>query len=52
MLLVNTMALKPCSKCGHIEQLDEEDKQVIYRMIDTMLTKKKFQDFFQQNVAR
>lgn len=34
-----------------IEQLEDEDKSVIYKMIDTMLTKKKFQDFFQQNIA-
>jgi transcriptional regulator with XRE-family HTH domain len=34
-----------------IEQLEDEDRNVIYRMIDTMLTKKKFQDFFQQNIA-
>jgi transcriptional regulator with XRE-family HTH domain len=34
-----------------IEQLEDEDKIVIYKMLDTMLTKKKFQDFFQQNIA-
>jgi transcriptional regulator with XRE-family HTH domain len=34
-----------------IEQLEDEDKSVIYKMLDTMLTKKKFQDFFQQNIA-
>lgn len=34
-----------------IEQLEDEDRNIIYRMIDTMLTKKKFQDFFQQNIA-
>lgn len=34
-----------------IEQLEEEDKSVIYKMLDTMLTKKKFQDFFYQNIA-
>jgi transcriptional regulator with XRE-family HTH domain len=33
-----------------VEQLEEEDKNVIYRMLDTMLTKKKFQDFFHQNL--
>lgn len=33
-----------------VEQLEEEDKNVIYKMLDTMLTKKKFQDFFQQNI--
>jgi hypothetical protein len=34
-----------------IQQLDEEDKQAIFRIIDTMLTKYKFKDFFQKNVA-
>jgi len=34
-----------------VEQLEEEDKNVIYKMLDTMLTKKKFQDFFQQNIS-
>lgn len=34
-----------------IEQLEEEDKNAVYRIIDTMLTKSKFKDFFQKNVA-
>jgi len=34
-----------------IQQLDDEDKHVIFRMIDTMLTKKKFKDFFNKNIA-
>ena len=34
-----------------IHQLDEEDKQALFRIIDTILTKKKFKDFFQKNVA-
>lgn len=34
-----------------IEQLEEEDKQALYRIIDGMLTKNKFKDFFQKNVA-
>ena len=33
------------------QQLDEEDKYVIFKMIDTMLTKKKFKDFFNKNIA-
>lgn len=32
-----------------IAQLDEKDKAVIFSMIETMLTKKKFKDFFQNN---
>ncbi len=34
-----------------IQQFDEEDKQTIFRLIEKMLTKKKFKDFFQKNVA-
>ncbi|MNU13798.1 hypothetical protein D3C71_18430 [compost metagenome] len=34
-----------------IEQLEEEDKNAIYRIIDGMLTKSKFKDFFNKNVA-
>ena len=34
-----------------IEQLEEEDRQALYRIIDTMLTKSKFKDFFQKNIA-
>jgi transcriptional regulator with XRE-family HTH domain len=33
-----------------IAQLDEEDKQAVYRIIDGMLTKNKFQNFFEQNL--
>lgn len=39
------------SKCALIRQLDEEDKQTIFKLIDKMLTNKKFKDFFQKNVA-
>jgi len=34
-----------------IQQLDDEDKQTILRLIDKTLTNKKFKDFFQKNVA-
>jgi hypothetical protein len=34
-----------------ISQLDEEDKSALYRIIDGMLTKNKFQTFFEQNIA-
>ena len=34
-----------------IQQLDEEDKNIIFRMIDKMLTNKKFKDFFNKNIA-
>jgi transcriptional regulator with XRE-family HTH domain len=33
-----------------ISQLDEEDKHALYRIIDGMLTKNKFQNFFEQNL--
>lgn len=34
-----------------IEKMEETDKQALFRMIDCMLTKNKFKDFFQKNVA-
>jgi len=34
-----------------IQQLDEEDKQTILRLIEKMVTNKKFKEFFQKNVA-
>lgn len=34
-----------------ISQLDDEDKNAVYRIIDGMLTKNKFQTFFEQNIA-
>jgi hypothetical protein len=38
---------------GENEQIKliEEDKSTILKIIDTMLTKKKFKDFFNKNVA-
>lgn len=35
-----------------IEQLVEEDKNAIYRIIDGILTKSKFKDFFNKNVLQ
>ncbi len=34
-----------------IAEQDEKDKSVVFGMIETMLTKKKFKDFFHNNVA-
>jgi len=34
-----------------IQQLDEEDKSTVMKIIDKMLTNKKFKDFFSKNVA-
>jgi len=31
-------------------QLDEEDKSAVYRIIKGILTKNKFQTFFEQNI--
>lgn len=34
-----------------IEQLEDDDKNAIYRIIDGMITKAKFKDFFAKNAA-
>lgn len=34
-----------------IGQLDEEDRKVITHMIDTMLTRKRFKEFFEQQLS-
>lgn len=34
-----------------IDQLEEEDKQAIFRIIDGMVSRAKFKDFFNKNVA-
>lgn len=34
-----------------IQLLDDEDKQTIFKLIDKMLTNKKFKDFFSKNIA-
>lgn len=34
-----------------INQLDNDDKSIIMKIIETMLTKKKFKDFFNKNIA-
>lgn len=33
-----------------IAQLEREDKHAVYRIIDGMLTKSRFQNFFEQNL--
>lgn len=37
-------------KLNLINQLKEGDRTTIFKIIDTMLTKQKFQAFFQQNL--
>ncbi|NIF05288.1 transcriptional regulator [Chryseobacterium sp. Tr-659] len=34
-----------------IQQLDKEDKSTVFKIIDKMLTTKKFKDFFNKNAA-
>jgi transcriptional regulator with XRE-family HTH domain len=34
-----------------ISELDDEDKQTVFKIIDKMLTNKKFKDFFNKNVS-
>jgi len=34
-----------------LQELEPEEKNMVFKMIDTFLTKKKFKDFFQKNVA-
>ena len=34
-----------------LQELDEEDKSTVFKIIDKMLTTKKFKDFFNKNVA-
>ena len=34
-----------------IQELDLEEKNMVFKLVDTFLTKKRFKDFFQKNVA-
>lgn len=34
-----------------MQELDEEERTIVFKMIDSFLTKKKFKDFFNKNVA-
>jgi hypothetical protein len=34
-----------------MQQLDDDDKQTNFKLIEKMLTNKKFKEFFQKNVA-
>ncbi|MCD4665859.1 MAG: helix-turn-helix transcriptional regulator [Bacteroidales bacterium] len=34
-----------------IQELEDEEKNMVFKMIDTFLTKKKFKDFFNKNIA-
>lgn len=34
-----------------IQELEEEEKTMVFKMIDTFLTQKRFKEFFQKNIA-
>lgn len=34
-----------------IQQLEPEEKNMVFKMVDTFLTQKKFKDFFAKNMA-
>nr|WP_319571057.1 hypothetical protein [uncultured Draconibacterium sp.] len=34
-----------------ILELDQEEKSMVFKMIETFLTKKEFKDFFNKNIA-
>ena len=34
-----------------IRELEPEEKSMVFKMVDTFLTKKKIKEFFQKNVA-
>ena len=34
-----------------IQELEDEEKNMVFKMIDTFLTKQKFKDFFNKNIA-
>ena len=48
--MVDTWLKRVCA-AQYDYQLDEEDKSTVFKIIDTMLTKNKFKDFFNKNVA-
>lgn len=34
-----------------LQELNEEDKNIVFKMIEALLTKKRFKNFFEQNLA-
>lgn len=47
-----SVADKPeLKKLRLFEQLDEDDKAIIFSLVEKILTNKKFKDFFAKNVA-
>ena len=47
---INVESKPDFEKLHLINQLKEEDKNIVFKIIDTMLTKQKFQTFFEQNL--
>ena len=50
LTLVKVLDKTANEKVQLLSQLDEDDKSGVYRIIDEMLTKNKFQTFFEQNI--
>jgi transcriptional regulator with XRE-family HTH domain len=48
---INIENKKDFEKIDLINNLEDDDKQTVFKIIDTMLTKKKFKDFFNKNVS-
>lgn len=51
MLYAPTRDKTTAEKIKLIQQLPEEDRNALFHVIDSMLTKSKFKDFFNKNVA-
>lgn len=43
--------LRPGDRWRLLQVLPKEDRKVVYRIFDSMLTKRKFTDFFKQELA-
>ena len=42
---------KPNQQVTMIQELEPEEKNMVFKMVDTFLTKKKFKGFYQKNVV-
>ncbi len=47
----NYLTLATAVQVKLIAELETEEKNMIFKMVDTFLAKKKFKDFFAKNVA-
>jgi hypothetical protein len=41
----------PLEKVKLIDELEEDEQNMVFKFIDSLLNKKKFKDFFQKNIA-